>query len=116
MDKNTHFPKNWKKVDLLGTGGPAVYWIDHKTIPFDNLYQGMKIDSRKSHPKGREIVEKSNLKDTLWRSAPAIAGARFGYANETFIFRPVMSHPSHVIQKTADPPVPIRLHLLAWQN
>ena len=42
---------------LIGTGGPSVCWIDHKTTPFDNLYRGMEKESRKSHPKGREIVE-----------------------------------------------------------
>jgi len=43
--------------NLIGTGGPSVCWIDHKTTPFDNLYRGMEKESRKSHPKGREIVE-----------------------------------------------------------
>ena len=44
-------------LTLIGTGGPSVCWIDHKTTPFDNLYRGMEKESRKSHPKGREIVE-----------------------------------------------------------
>jgi hypothetical protein len=24
---------------LIGTGGSSVFWIEHKTTPFDNLYQ-----------------------------------------------------------------------------
>jgi hypothetical protein len=43
---------------VIGTNGSSVCWIDHKTIPFDNLYQRKEMESRKSHPKGREIVEK----------------------------------------------------------
>ena len=52
-----HAAENKFEVVLIGTGGPSVCWIDHKTTPFDNLYRGMEKESRKSHPKGREIVE-----------------------------------------------------------
>jgi len=41
---------------LIGTVGSSVCWIDQKTTPFDNLYRGKEMESRKSHPKGREIV------------------------------------------------------------
>ena len=46
-----------RESKLIGTVGSAVCWINHKTTPFDNLYRGMEKESRKSHPKGREIVE-----------------------------------------------------------
>jgi len=72
------------------------------------------MNPRKSHPKGREIVEKSNLlrrKHTLWMSAPRNAGARFAYADETSSIRrdrvPIKSRQ----QQTADPTVPISLCL-----
>ena len=39
-------PPGWRKfLELIGTGGPAVCWIDHKTTPFANLYQGMEMES-----------------------------------------------------------------------
>jgi|SouAtlMetagenome_1021521.scaffolds.fasta_scaffold78959_1 hypothetical protein len=64
------------------------------------------MESRKSHPKGREIVEKSNLlkrKPMLWTVSTQEKtpkkekwGARFAYADETIDFRRVLSrHPKN---------------------
>ena len=71
-----------------------------------------KRNPRKSHPKGREIVEKSNLlrrKHTLWMSAPRNLGARFAYADETSSIRQNRVQTKSRQQITADPPVPIKL-------
>ena len=96
---------------MIGTGGSAVCWIDHKTTPFDNLYRGRKWNPENLIRKDEKWSEKSNLlrrKHTLWMSAPRNPGARFAYADETIDFRRVMSRISHVIQKTAGSTVPIK--------
>ena len=122
------------KTDLIGTGGPSVCWIDHKTTSFDNLYRGKEMESRRSHPKGQEIVEKSNLlmrkkhaldwfreimenlfcENEIFRgpgpSAHPIGGARFAYADETSSIRQNRVQTESRQQITADPPVPIKSH------
>ena len=105
------FKKN-KDRKLIGTGGSAVCWIDHKTTSFDNLYRGKengipKISSERTRNRQEKYCLGENTRSGL--SAPPIGGARFAYADETIDFRRVLSRTSHVIQKTADTPVPIKI-------
>ena len=99
-----------EEEDLRGTVGSAVCWIDHKTTPFDICTVERKWNPenliRKDEKSSRKVIcLGENTCSGL--SAPPIGGARFAYADETIDFRRVMSRTSHVIQKTAEPTVPI---------